>query len=92
MMKKKKDDENSVQQILAGITKMRVDPTGFVQYTGVPQDKGSKSKPGYKSNYQSTPSPSKSTQSSFGIPVTPAVPKKKPKGKSSGGSSKSYVE
>lgn len=92
MMKKKKDDDNSVQRILAAISKSRVDPTGFVQYTGVPQDKGSKSKPGYKSNYQSTPSPSKSTQSSFGIPITPTAPKKKPKGKSSGGSSRSYAD
>jgi hypothetical protein len=61
-------------------------------YTGLPQDKGGKNKPGYKSNYQSTPSPSKSTQSSFGIPVTPAVPKKKNKGKSNGGGSKSYAD
>lgn len=92
MMKKKKDDDNSVQRILAAISKSRVDPTGFVQYTGVPQDKGGKSKLGYKSNYQSTPSPSKSTQSSFGIPITPTAPKKKPKGKSSGGGSKNYAD
>ena len=61
-------------------------------YTGLPQDKGGKNKPGYKSNYKNTPSPSKSTQSSFGKPVTPSVPKKKNKGKSNGGSSKSYAD
>lgn len=61
-------------------------------YTGLPQDKGGKNKPGYKSNYQSTPSPSKSTQSSFGTPVTPSVPKKKNKGKNNGGGSKSYAD
>ena len=92
MMKKKKDDDNSVQRILAGITKTRVDPSKYVQYTGVPQDKGSKSMPGYKSNYQNTPSPSKSTQSAFGTPVTPSVPKKKSKGKSGGGRSQNYVD
>jgi hypothetical protein len=59
-------------------------------YTGLPQDKGGKNKPGYKSNYKNTPSPSKSTQSSFGTLVTPSVPKKKNKGKSNGGGSKSY--
>jgi hypothetical protein len=88
MMKKKKDDDNSLQRILGRIYKTYLDPS---QYTGVPQDKGGKSKPGYKSNYQSTPSPSKSTQSSFGTPITPPVPKKKKKGKGSGGSS-GYVQ
>jgi len=66
----------------------KVEPNG---YTGVPQDKGGKSMPGYKSNYQNTPSPSKSTQSDFGTPVTPSAPKKKPKGKGGGGS-RSYAD
>ena len=92
MAKKKNDDDNSLQRILGGLFKTSVDPSKYVQYTGVPQDKGGKSKPGYKSNYQSTPSPSKSTQSSFGIPITPSVPKKKKKGKVSGGSSGSYAD
>jgi hypothetical protein len=68
----------------------KVGPNG---YTGVPQDKGNKSMPGYKSNYQSTPSPSKSSRESFGgTPITPSVPKKKNKGKSGGGKSSSTVE
>ena len=92
MMKKKKDDDNSLQRILGGLFKTSVDPSKYVQYTGVPQDKGGKSMPGYKSNYQSTPSPSKSTQSSFGTPITPSAPKKKNKGKSYGGGSKSYAD
>ena len=92
MAKKKNDDNNSLQRILGGLFKTSVDPSKYVQYTGVPQDKGNKSKPGYKSNYQNTPLPSKSAQSNYVTPVTPSAPKKKNKGKSYGGGSKSYAD
>jgi len=62
-------------------------------YTGVPQDKGGKSMPGYRSNYQSTPSPSKSSRESFGgTLITPSVPKKKKKSSGGGGKSSSYAD
>jgi len=92
MARKVRDDDNPISKVLSGLFKNSVDPSKYVQYTGVPQDKGSKSMPGYKSNYQNTPSPSKSTQSDFGILVTPSAPKKKPKGKSGGGRSQNYVD
>ncbi len=92
MAKTIKDDDNTKSKVLAGLFKAAADPSKYVQYSGVPQDKGGKSMPGYKSNYQSTPSPSKSTQSAFGTPVTPSAPKKKSKGKSGGGRSQNYVD
>ena len=89
----KKKDNNPLQQILGGIYKTSVDASTYVQYTGVPQDKGGKSKPGYGSNYQSTPSPSKSSRESYGgYPVTPDAPKKKKKSSGGGGKSSSYAE
>jgi hypothetical protein len=92
-MAKKKKDDNPLQQILGGLYKTSVDPSKYVQYTGVPQDKGSKSMPGYKSNYQSTPSPSKSSRESFGgTLITPSVPKKKKKSSGGGGKSSSTAE
>ena len=93
MAKTIKDDDSAKSKVLAGLFKTAADPSKYVQYTGVPQDKGGKSMPGYKSNYQNTPSPSKSSRESFGgTLITPSAPKKKNKGKSGGGKSSSTAE
>jgi hypothetical protein len=83
---------NAASNMLNSNSAPKKTQSNYVQYTGVPQDKGKKNKPGYSSNYQSTPSPSKPTYQTTPRRVVPKgyVPptprKKKNNGRGGSGS------